>query len=918
MISGNLKIRDRLLLTFLVVFIPLMIAGSGISYFKIKKVLMANIEKELNEKTDALVKMIKASASVSIKNRLCAIAEKNLDIAEYYYNKYRSGLLIREEAIKMIEEVFLSQSVGISGYIYCIDSNATVVVHPNNAVKGSDVSSFDFVRKQIEIKDGYIEYNWQNPGEPYARPKALYMTYFKPLDWIISVSSYRNEFNYLIDIDDFKEIVISYKSGKTGYAFIIREDGIPVVHPAADDLGHFKRNNSLYEVILQIINIKKGTLRYSWKNPGEKFERKKIAIFDHLPEYKWIVGSSSYVEEIYEPLDIFKRLILIILLIAISTSIILTYIISRLLTRPLEVLMKKLESGVKGDFSIRMNYNAPNEFGKLSEYFDSFMDRLDLYHKNLNKEICNHIKTQKSLKEKELKLRGLFDQLFQFSGVLSPSGIIQDVNQTALDLIGCSALDVKNRFFWETPWWNHDAEVQRKLKKSIELAGKGEFVRYNTSNITQTGDVRNIDISIKPVLDEFGNVLFLIVEGRDITELKVAEQEKRAMTLRLQKAQKMESIGTLAGGIAHDFNNILSAIFGYNQLAMLHLSDPEKLSIYLDKIDISSKRAGELVKQILTFSRNTEHKKQPLQVSSIVMEALKMIRSTIPSTIDIKSHISTNSVILGDSTQIHQIMMNLCTNAYHAMEETGGVISVTLERTELPDGSDVAIFSIAPIEPGMYIKLTVHDTGKGMDKETMEKIFEPYFTTKAVNKGTGLGMAVVHGIVAGHNGYIDLTSEVGRGTQISIYLPVFQSSSALNFTEPEPVVISGGNEFIMVVDDEESIITSTKELLKDYGYRVKVFSNGVDALLEYKQNFANFDLIITDVTMPKMTGVELAKRILEIKPDQPIIICTGHSDLIDAEKAAAMGICEYYEKPLIAENLIKVIRKVLDEAKFSA
>ena len=377
MLFDRLKFQNKLLVSFMLVFIPLIVLGSIVAYYQVRGILQAGIERQLQDTTDSLVTLIKTSTKVSIKNRLQAIAEKNLDIAQYYYSKHRSGLLSRAEAIEIIEEIFLTQSIGISGYIYCLDSSGTVVIHPNDIVKNSDVSQFGFVQKQMEVKEGYLEYDWKNPGEEQERPKALYMVYFKPLDWIISVSSYREEFSYLVNIDDFKESVLAYKTGETGYAFVVNAEGNMVVHPKLEGINLLNQSKSSNELFTQMFEMKTGKLNYQWKNPGEHEHREKIVIFEYLPKYKWIVASSSYVEEVYAPLDTFRFFLILIPILVAILSVGITYFISKLVTQPLSSLMNKLEEGAKGDFSVRMDRKGQDEFGQLSRHFNSFMEQLE-------------------------------------------------------------------------------------------------------------------------------------------------------------------------------------------------------------------------------------------------------------------------------------------------------------------------------------------------------------------------------------------------------------------------------------------------------------------------------------------------------------------------------------------------------------
>ncbi len=910
MLFKQLKFRNKLLASFLTAFVPLILIGSSIGYLQTKKILETSIENKLSQTTASLANLIQTSANISIKNRLRAIAEKNYDIAEYYYSKHRSGLLTRDQAIHTIEEIFINQPIGISGYIYCLDSRGKVIIHPNDRIKGTNVSRFDFVKQQLQTKEGYLEYDWKNPGEGNEQPKALYMVYFKPLDWIISVSSYRDEFHYLVDIKDFRENILSFKSGKSGYAFVMDETGTALIHPSLQGTNLLKHSDNAKKILGQVIGQKSGILRYSWQNPNEPLPRKKIVRFRYLPEFKWIICSTSYENEVFAPLHTFKTIIAAVFTIILFFGVLLTFYISRSVTKPLEKLIQKLESGSMGDFSIRMDYESPDELGKLSSHFNAFMDRLKNYHEKLNDEIQKTIHTQAALVENELKLRGLFNQSFQQTSILSPHGILEEINQSALDFGGCTEAEVLYKPFWDTPWWRHDPGSQRGIKDAIKKALKGELVRMETTNINGNSDIKDIDVTIKPIFNTANQIEFIIVEGRDITNLKQAEFERRHLAVQLEKSQKMEAIGTLAGGIAHDFNNILSSIFGNAQLAEMTLHTPEKTKKHIGQIVKGAQRAAGLIQQILTFSRQKEFKKHPLKIHLVVKETLKLLRSSIPTTIDIQVNILSKSMVLADPTQMHQVIMNLCTNAYHSMLETGGNLIVQLQEIPTTERVDepVALPRVCP-----YLKLDVKDTGYGMDQNTLEKAFDPYFTTKEVGRGTGFGLALVHAIIEEHEGFIHVESQPAIGTVFSLYLPVVEKK--FSATKRRENIIEGprgGKETIMVVDDDEDIRILTMDLLESFGYTTHSFTNGEEALVHFKLNPNHFDLIITDMTMPRMTGYELAKAVLQTRKDMPIILCTGYSETISKTRALEMGIRKYLQKPFQNKDLLFTIREVLD------
>ncbi len=646
------------------------------------------------------------------------------------------------------------------------------------------------------------------------------------------------------------------------------------------------------------------------------------------------------------------------------------------------------------------------------------------------------------LQESEQKIRAIFNQSLQFIGLLDKEGILLEANQPPLQAWGIRKSDVINKPFWETLWFSNPPELKQQIRQYVEIAAQGKMVRKEIKHVALDGSPLYIDFSIKPIFDEDGKVVMMIPEGRDITDLKLAEEaylstleqvqlllnsvaesiigldnegnctfcnpsclrllgyekeqallgrkmhsiihysrhdgsdypeedckicqglkgkdvlhaddevfwkangssfwveywshpiiknnevvgavitfidiserkeaqdEREKLSIQLQQAQKMEAVGTLAGGIAHDFNNILSAIYGYSELALVELPDDSIIKTYIKEMFNAATRARELVRQILTFSRQEAQKQSPVEAHIVIKEALKLLRASIPATIEIRQNIDPHcGSILASPTQIHQILMNLCTNAYHAMRETGGVLSVSLVPEKLMNNE---VISGVSLSPGPYLKLEVSDTGHGMEQKTIDRIFEPYFTTKAKGEGTGLGLSVVHGIIKSQEGHIIVNSEPGKGTTFRIYWPAIEQSAysvESVFMQPIPT----GKENILLLDDEDSTLDVEKTMLKKLGYHVYAFNNPLEALNRFRKQPDMFDLIVTDMTMPAMTGDKFSIKVLEIQPDMPIILCTGYSEAITEDMAKQIGIRAFVMKPIEINKFAVLLRKLLEK-----
>ncbi len=1003
---------------------------TALSYAFLYKFVVQNIEHQIKEEltltNQTITDMVETVATVSIKNHLRNIAEKKLETTRYLYQRFLSGEITEAEARKKATIAILGETVGDTGYLYCINSSGVAVVHPNKGVVGRDFMDREFIKVQIRNKEGYLEYDWKNPGELSERPKALYMSYFEPWDWIISATSYKSEFKGLVHVDDFRDRILAMTFGKTGYSFILDSLGNIVIHPELSGNMLGIRDARGFPIAEAMIHEKRGWITYWWKNPSEKAYREKFVAFGHIPDMDWIVASSAYTQEVFSPFYEMRKSFFVIFILVLVVTGGTTLFISTSITKPMQMFIRQLEKETDENWSYRFSYEGNDEIGRLSKSFNEFMERLGAYRKEHLEELNARKQIERNLRESETQIRSLVAQ--------SPISILM------IDTRGKLILANKA---WEELWgvaWEEISLVEYNIFEDEQvkalgmaskllnaIAGESTFLsahEFDLSPTVKQGKKRWVETTIYPVKDESGSVQNIVLIQNDISEQKELENqlsnfaaaieqadEEVVMTAldgtiqyvnpsfekntgyskgetigqkpsilksnihnsgfyedlwttilskkiwkgiihnrckdgriaindmaitpildsektitgfvsirrditekvkrenRIMQSQKMEAMGTLAGGIAHDFNNILSGIFGYSSLVEKHSNNPEKIKRHSGQILKGAQRAADLVQQILTFSRQTENKKSPVELHQIVKEAVKFLKSSIPANIEIEERILSQATVMADSTQIYQIIINLCTNAHHAMKSTGGRLGVTLEKVEFTENKSIQDLGIAP---GQYLRLEVSDTGSGMDSKTLNRLYEPYYTTKKSGEGTGLGLAVVFGIVEKHKGYIKAYSELDKGSVFHVYLPLLQQNSQpINLEETKP--IKGGTDRILLVDDEEGIRKSTREYLEDYGYKITEATNGEEAITDFRNNPYHFDLVITDVSMPKMDGDELVKQILNIRKDIPIIVSSGFSYAFSKDILIQSSNLEIIQKPFESHILLKLIRKLLDD-----
>ncbi len=490
--------------------------------------------------------------------------------------------------------------------------------------------------------------------------------------------------------------------------------------------------------------------------------------------------------------------------------------------------------------------------------------------------------------------------------ITDSDGIITYVNPSYSKTTGYSAEELLGN---KLDFLNTNQDSTALFGTILQRLLNGETWQGRLTSRRKDGATLEENATISPIIQQGGRISNFVAVKRDISrEIQLQKQ--------LQQAMKLEAIGTLAGGIAHDFNNILSAMIGYGQIARGRLATDDPLLDDIDQILLAGNRATSLVKQILAFSRrDTDDSFHATRLQYIIKEVTRLLRSSLPSTIALQQDIDPDcAAVLADPSQIHQLIMNLCTNAKQAIGGNYGSITISLRQTCIKEPR--LLNTAVPLTSGDYVQLTVEDSGSGMSEAVLARAFEPFFTTKAKGQGTGLGLSIIHTIVEKHGGVISIDSTVSIGTTVHIFLPAIHDDEVKTDRE-EVEMDNGGTESIMVVDDETVLTRMLGKMFTKLGYRVKLYSDSIAAVREFRRTPYEFDLIITDMTMPHMTGAELAREMLALRPDVPIIMLTGYSETINAEKASRIGITAFMLKPMKKNILAQTVRKVLDNAQNS-
>ncbi len=895
------KLRSKLLITYIGLSLLLIVSGGGFTLGMVQRTLEKNMESELGNSTSSILSMVKTAAAASIKNYLRAVAEKNLETISRIHDDKETGKIDAAEMMTAIRAALASQVVGTSGYIYCIDSKGTVTFHPHSELEGKTFLHFGFVQEQIRKKQGYLEYEWKNPNEPRARPKALFMTYFEPLDWIVSVASYREEFTELIDIDDFRRSVLAFRFGETGYSYVIDDQGNAIIHPELEGSNAFTDFGAETDFISAMIARKKGVIRHSWHNPGETAARDKLVVFDYIPEYRWIVASSAYYDEVLKPYALLRDLIILSTVCVIAILTFSTLAISDHLLKPIGGLIEKFKAGAAGDPAVRMETGGTFEFNVLAECFNRFM--------------AHHESARNALAASEQKYRLLAESIHDVIWLVAiESECILFASPSVQNVHGWSAEEAAGLSLQDFIPDRHLQAVRDRIARGLaglQSTASRNSVKVELELYRKDRSCFWAEITASFLFDERNRPVSILGVTRDISDRKRAEMEKQDLQEKLDRSRKMEALGLLAGGVAHDLNNVLSGIVSYPDLLLLDLPEESPLRGSIETIKDSGQKAATIVQDLLTLARRNVINFEVLNLNALAEEYLRSpeldLLKSFHRGVRIESDLAADlHNIRGSAVHLKKTIMNLVSNAAEAQPGGGRVVVRTRNRY-----LDRPVKGYETISEGEFVLLSVTDQGHGIAPEDRMRIFEPFYTKKVMGRsGTGLGMAVVWGTVQDHKGYIDVISEVNRGTRFDLYFPITRENAG----GPEPAVdldqYSGRGESVLVVDDVEAQRRIAGDLLAKLNYVVHAAASGEEAAAFLRSR--KVDLVILDMIMePGMDGLDTYRSIRAIDPAVKVIIASGFAETDRVAAAQRLGAGAYVKKPYTVEQIGLAVRDAL-------
>ena len=960
----NMPLRFKLLIVYVGLFSLTIISATLVSRPLVRRVVANNIESELANTTAAIVNMVGSTANASIKNYLRATAEENKQIVQHIYEQYQAGELTKEEAKRLAGGILLSQTIGKTGYIYILNSNGVLEVHPKKPLRNANISKYGFVQEQIRRKEGYLEYEWKNPGESKDRPKALYMTYFEPWDWIISASSYREEFKSLINVKDFRDSILSIRFGKTGYPYVIDTHGTLIVHPKLEGTNIIDSEDAGgRKFIKELCEKKSGRIVYPWQNPGEPAPREKLVLFDYIPEFDWIVASSSYLEEFYAPLVSLRVTIGLTLLGALLLLLPLTLWVSSTITRRLKQLKENFSVAAEGDLSVRVHDHARDEVGQLALYFNDLMAKLEA-------EITERQQAENALKKSEQTMSDIINFFPDATMVIDQDGIIIAWNHAMEQMTGVSAPDMlgKGDREYSAPFYGERRPIlidlvtvpDEELEAGYAEVGRRGDVLFGEGFVNNLpGGRRYLSATAIALRDPQGKVFGAIEAIRDITERKQTDDELQkyrenleeivhARTAELQKvteeaqearraaetANKAKSV--FLSTMSHELRTPLNAVLGFSELMMRdpQLSGEQRGT--LETINRSGDHLLAIINDVLEMSKieagRTTLAKSSFNLYSMidsVADMFRLLASRRGLKIIVQLDKEVPGCIKGDEAKLRQVLINLLGNAVKFTAE--GHITLRIQKD---DGA------VAKGE-GLYLALRfeVEDTGPGIPQKDLHKLFDAFCQTEAgqfIQGGTGLGLTISQKFVQLMGGDITVTSPVknGQGACFAFVVKV-EPADQTEIAGLHPVnqkriagLEQGHPRYrILLVDDKESNRQLLIKMLQPLGFEMREAVNGREAMDIWRTFKPR--LIWMDLRMPVMDGYEAARQIRATEADhvlnanssegtggpvqRTVIIAISASALdIQSTEDLPREFDDFLRKPFREAELFRLMQKHLD------
>lgn len=877
--GADLRIRTQISLT-LGGFIFITISSIFIlNYYVVRTTLEERAMDELEKIEKSVYTATQALLSTAIQNYLRGITEANLAIVESYYQQVVEGKLTKKRAKQLIQKRFITEPVGDSGYLVAVeekDSKLYLDLHPY--LPQQECTETEGCKQWAKTRNGYTEYTWKNPLDNSSRKKAAYVAEFKPWNWIIGASSYRDEFVHLFKLEDLQQLISQIHINQSGYFFVFNSDYKLLIHPELKEIDVNQFDNDAIRLILgRMTRAGDGFITYKWRNPSETKERLKYAYVEHLEDFDWYLVASGYFDEIFAPIERLKNITTGLVCFSALFLGALIYRLSNTLSDPLITLAKDAKTFFQSRQQLFWEKRGIQEIDILGESLSGMTTELNTSMETLQKKVMELAVSEQEKAAGRYFINSVIDSM--------PSVII--------------GVDAEMRI----SLWNKKAardsgqplsKVQGiRLEQGLpELSPHlGTIREAITGRVTQTVSytrekesttTQHIEMTIFPLQSspEGGAVIRL----DDVSERVEIEQ-------RLRQSQKMDAVGQLAGGIAHDFNNMLSGIMGATELLQLRLGEEHQQLVNI--ISKSAERAGELILKLLAFSRKDKVAFVPLDVHVIIEETVAILGRTLDKKVTI-SHQNDAALhtILGDPSQLQNSLLNLGINAGYAMPN-GGELRFSTRLLELDESfCEQSVFELSP---GWFLEINVRDTGCGIPAEQQKRIFEPFFTTREQGEGTGLGLAAVYGTMVQHHGAVTVYSEPGNGAEFHLLLPLSEDDIKKNRL-PE-ISLKSGHGCVLIIDDEPVVRETARMLLEKLGYETIEAGDGRQGLELFQLHQTKISLVLLDMIMPVMDGSECYHELRKINSTVPVVISSGFSRDADLDALNEDGLAGFIRKP---------------------